>query len=69
MQEIGSEPTNLKKDDLRQGLKSGFNFKELIKEGENIEDIESIQGSESQNPVSDRWEKTPREEQKGPEQN
>ena len=47
MQEIGSEPTNLKKDDLRQGLKSGFNFKELIKEGENIEDIESIQGSES----------------------
>ena len=52
----------MKKDDLRQGLKSGFNFKELIKEGENIEDIESIQGSESQNPISDRFEKTtPRE--------
>ena len=55
----------MKKDDLRQGLKSGFNFKELIKEGENIDDIESIPGSESQNPISDRWmEKTPREEQK-----
>ena len=47
MQEIGGDPSSLKKDDLRQGLKSGFNFKELIKEGENIEDIESIQGSES----------------------
>ena len=46
-----------KQDDLRQGIKSGFNFKELIKEGDNIDDIESIEnrGSESQNPVSDRW--------------
>ena len=46
-----------KRDDLRQGIKSGFNFKELIKEGSNIDDIESIEnrGSESQNPVSDRW--------------
>ena len=50
-------PKQKKKEDLRQGIKSGFNFKELIKEGSNIDDIESIEnrGSESQNPVSDRW--------------